>query len=94
MIFVRLTGFFGCVFHRKRKKDLGCSRHKTIRNSQLCFECDNSNMYQSGGAHAPTWTHVGQEQPSFTSLCKSKYFVFQLFVGSLLVATSDLKTQQ
>ncbi len=90
--FVRLTGFLGRFFHWKIKKRPWLFQPKTIRNGQLCFEWDHSNMYQSGGAQAPTWTHIGQEQPSLTSLCKSKYFMFQLLVRSLLVVTSDLQT--
>jgi len=63
---------------------------KPLETASFALNGINSNMYQSGGAHAPTWTHVGQELPSFRSLCKSKYCMFQLFVGSLLVVTSDL----
>jgi hypothetical protein len=97
MVFVRLTGFFWMSFPSigKEKKDLGCSRPKTIRNGQLCFEWDNSNMYQSSGAPCPNMDpYASRTTIIHIPFVRVNILCFNCFVGSLFVVTSDLKIQQ
>jgi len=69
--FCQINRFFLDVFSihwKRKKKTLVVLDPKPLETASFALNGIIQTCTKAVEPHAPTWTHMGQEQPSFTSL--------------------------